>query len=133
MIEDGHYEVVARLWRSDFWAQAPTSFGEQSARTGLSVLSGYFELPRVMADFADIGAIDDVAVKAYKLFRQYCEQMMESLVLNPGEVILMRNTGPKPGEFHDQTMHGRRSFIPHPTQPRILGRVFVREFEPLQP
>jgi hypothetical protein len=128
MRKKGMYKEEALLWRSNFWVRTPVSFGPQVYESDHAVVSGYVELPNVQADFADVGANDTVTQEAYKHFGEACMEVAETVILQAGDALLFRNTGPSsdlPNAL--QVMHGRRHFTPSVAEPRILHRVYTKE------
>ena len=128
MRRQGLYKEEALLWRDGFWVQQPISFGQQGRRDHHKVIEGYAELPIVHADFADVGSEDGATQEAYRLFQKACLEEAQTVILQSGDALLLRNTGPSlrtPTAL--QVMHGRKHFTPNRTTPRTLHRVYVHE------
>jgi len=131
MLRDGLIDEVACLWEHEYWIQTPASFGEGRKRTyGHGVFSGDIARPNVTADFADMGSNSTDHANAFELFREYCQERAASVCLSPGDILFMRNTGPKDStQNHTQCMHGRGQFEPHNAieLQRLLKRVFIED------
>ena len=124
----GLYKEESLLWRDRFWVRTPMSFAQQDRRDHHKVVEGYAELPIVHADFADVGSEDGATQKAYGLFQKACLEEAQTIILQSGDALLLRNTGPS---LHAptalQVMHGRKPFTPNRITPRTLHRVYVHE------
>lgn len=130
MVRAGLLVDVARLFENKYWVRNPESFGgERTKLQGMRVLSGPSENPSVQADFADMGSDSPEHARAFEAFREHCGIVREMVCLEPGDVLLLRNTGHQSAYLHQQSMHGRGSFRAHPVpgQERYLLRVFIRE------
>lgn len=130
MLMDGLIDAVACLWEKEYWVQTPASFGSGRKRTyGHSVFSGDLNRPSTKADFADMGSDSIDHINAFEIFREYCQDRAASVCLSPGDILFMRNTGPKDSTNHIQCMHGRGRFEPHndPESRRLLKRVFIQD------
>ena len=130
MAKDGFYKEIALLWDKKFWVKEPESFGGlREKKQGLSVFSESPIHPNVMADFADMGSDSSEHARAYELFREYCGRVRESICLEAGDILALRNTGSNKPYLYQQSMHGRGKFRadPIPGKERHLKRTFVRQ------
>lgn len=128
MLTDGKDKEVALLFDNKFWARAPLSFGANGSRKeSLPILSGYLCHPSVMVDFIDMGSDSATHQKAFDVFKGYCEKSEDVVCLERGDLLVMRNQGPKDGKMFHQIAHGRKRFTPvsDSTNQRLLKRLFI--------
>lgn len=127
MRKNGLYKEEALLWDSKFWVRAPTSFSTNERQDNHQIITGLAALPDFHADFADVGSDDPESRAAYNLFKDICLDVSEKVILQPGDALLIRNTGPnQTSPTAVQVMHGRKQFTPDPKKPRILHRVYAK-------
>lgn len=131
MRQHGMFREEALLRKNGFTVRAPHSFNSTQVNNEHQVLEGTVPHPVVSADFADVMPNDQETHHAYKVFQEACNQVSEKVVLSPGDVLVIRNTGSSqysPGCL--QAMHGRGAFTPIVDEEegtvRTLWRVYVK-------
>lgn len=129
MVQAGLSSEIGYLFDREFWVRDPESFGSDvGKRYGFPLFTGYFEHPQVHADFADMGSDSARHAEAYEIFKHHCGLVRRSVCLEPGDILLIRNTGHTSGYLYQQAMHGRGAFRANSVEglERHLMRILVQ-------
>lgn len=131
MMADGQADLVAKLWEPGFWVRAPQSFGAspEDKIHGRALFSGDLSRPIVEIDFADMGPSSEEYRPAFEEFRSRCMEAAHNIVLEPGDIFIMRNTRSDGFYGHWACIHGKHAYEPHPdpAMQRLLYRVYIAE------
>ena len=129
MLEKGYHREAALLFEPKFWLAPPYSFDQNRPKSqGWSLFDGSIWRPDVTMDFEAMGSDSKAHADAFEIFKQEARSLSQRIILEPGDILFIRNTAKNlpDGHWYEMSLHGRKPFSPHPDSPRFLKRVYVK-------